>query len=143
MAAFTYKAIDATGKEVAATLNAPSRAAALDQLSSSNLYPVTVNRAEEAKGEGEHFRVRRISKRDVEAFIRELANLLAAGIPLSRALSILSREASRPATKRLWAAIHDQVAGGQSLAEALGRHPRYFPPHGASRGDRRFCRPGS
>jgi len=128
MPAFTYKAIDTTGKEVTATLNAPSRAAALDQLSSINLYPVTVERAEEGKGDGASFRVRRVSKSDIEAFIRELANLLAAGIALSRALSILSREASRPAAKKLWAAIHDQVAGGQSLAEALARHPRYFPP---------------
>ena len=128
MPAFTYKAIDATGKEVAAKLNAPSRAAALDELSNSNLYPVMVEIAEETKTGGHHFRVRRVSKADIEAFIRELANLLAAGIPLSRALSILSREASRPAAKKLWATIHDQVAGGQSLAEALARHPRYFPP---------------
>jgi type II secretory pathway component PulF len=128
MPAFTYKAIDARGKEVAATLNAPSRAAALDELSNSNLYPVVVESVEEAQSQGYQFRVRRVSKGDVEAFIRELANLLAAGIPLSRALSILSREASRPAAKKLWAAIHDQVAGGQALAEALARHPRYFPP---------------
>jgi type II secretory pathway component PulF len=127
MPTFTYKAIDATGKEVAATLSAPSRAAALDELGNSNLYPVVVESAEETKNGGPHFRVRRVSKADVEAFIRELANLLAAGIPLSRALSILSREASRPAAKKLWAAIHDQVAGGQALAEALARHPRYFP----------------
>ena len=72
--------------------------------------------------------LRIVSKAEVEAFTRELANLLAAGVPLSRALSILSREASRPAAKALWATIHDQVAGGQSLADALRSHPKHFPP---------------
>ena len=70
MPTFTYKAIDATGKEVAATLRAPSRAAALDELGNSNLYPVVVESVEEAQSQGYQFRVRRVSKGDVEAFIR-------------------------------------------------------------------------
>ncbi|MHC4647281.1 MAG: type II secretion system F family protein [Planctomycetota bacterium] len=128
MPTFAYKAIDPTGKEVTATLDAASRAAVLDELTRTHLYPVVVERTDQTKSSDSHFGVRRVSRADVEAFTRELANLLAAGVPLSRALSILSREASRPAARKLWAAIHDQVAGGQSLADALGRHHRPFPP---------------
>lgn len=127
MPTFAYKAIDSGGKEVAATLDAASRTAALDQLAESNLCPMFVQRRDQAESGGLAGRVRRVSKSDVEAFTRELANLLAAGVPLSRALSILAREASRPAAKQLWATIHDQVAGGQSLAESMGHHPRCFP----------------
>lgn len=128
MPTFAYKAIDSTGKEVAATIDAASRAAALDQLAQNNLSPMAVERKDQVESAGLPGRVRRVSKADVEAFTRELANLLAAGVPLSRALSILAREASRPAAGQLWATIHDHVAGGQSLAEALGHHPRCFPP---------------
>jgi type II secretory pathway component PulF len=64
----------------------------------------------------------------VEAFTRELANLLAAGVPLSRALSILRREASNPAARAQWIAIHDDVVGGKPLADALARWPDSFPP---------------
>jgi len=128
MPTFEYTAIDPVGKEVSATLDAPSRTAALDRLTDRDLYPVVVQRTEDSGGAARSLSLRRVSKTDVEAFTRELANLLAAGVPLSRALSILSREASRPAAKQLWATIHDQVAGGQSLAESLGRHPRNFPP---------------
>ena len=127
MPTFAYKAIDPTGKEVTAALDAPSRAAVLDELGKSGLCPVTVEIKDQESG-GFYIRVRRVSKAEVESFTRELANLLAAGVPLSRGLSILSREASRPAAKELWATIHDQVACGQSLADALSRHPRYFPP---------------
>jgi type II secretory pathway component PulF len=127
MPTFAYKAIDSAGTEVAATLDASSRTAALDQLAGRNLCPVVVERKDQTKSRSLSGRVRRVSKSDVEAFTRELANLLAAGVPLSRALSILTREASRPAAKQLWATVHDQVAGGQSLAEALGHHARYFP----------------
>jgi len=122
MPKFQYTAIDPVGKEVTATLDAPSRTEALDQLTGRDLYPVVVQRKKDTEGAGLSLSLRRVSKTDVEAFTRELANLLAAGVPLSRALSILSREASRPAAKQLWATIHDQVAGGQSLAESN------FPP---------------
>ncbi len=51
---------------------------------------------------------------------------LAAGLPLSRALHLLAREASHPAAARAWHAIHDDVVGGMPLAEALARWPRAF-----------------
>jgi type II secretory pathway component PulF len=128
MATFVYKAIDTQGRPIADTLVAPDRAAAIEQLCGRNLSPVLVERQNERRAEGLLARVGRVSKREVEAFTRQLANLLAAGVPLSRALSILSREASQPAAARLWATVHDQVAGGMSLAEALAHHPRAFPP---------------
>lgn len=126
MATFAYKAIDVQGRQTADKVNAPNRASAIEQLCSRKLSPVSVKREREDQAEGMLSRVGRVSKGEIEAFTRQLANLLAAGVPLSRALSILSREASRPAAKKLWAAVHDQVAGGMSLADALAQHPRSF-----------------
>lgn len=126
MATFVYKAIDARGRQIADTLVAPDRASAIERLCSRSLSPVSVERQEERRTEGLFARVGHVSKGEVEAFTRQLANLLAAGVPLSRALNILSREASRPAAGKLWATVHDQVAGGMSLADALGQHPRAF-----------------
>jgi len=40
----------------------------------------------------------------------------------------LSRESTKPAASKLWATVHDQVSGGMPLADALGQHPRAFPP---------------
>jgi len=70
----------------------------------------------------------RVSKANVEAFTRQLANLLSAGVPLSRALHILNRETSQASAKRQWSTIHDDIVDGVSLADALSRWPRTFPP---------------
>jgi len=124
---FVYKAINVTGQEVTATLEAASREAVLDKLTGDQLCPVEVSLQDVRKSGSLTTRMGRVSKADIETFTRQLANLLAAGVPLSRALSIQSREATRPIAKQLWSTIHDQVAGGMSLAEALSSHPQHFP----------------
>ncbi|HMB95044.1 MAG TPA: type II secretion system F family protein, partial [Tepidisphaeraceae bacterium] len=68
----------------------------------------------------------RVQQSAVENFTRELANLLAAGLPLSRALQLLRREASNPGAKNVWGKIHDDVVGGTSLADALAKWPKVF-----------------
>ena len=70
----------------------------------------------------------KVSQAKVEAFTRGLANVLSAGVPLSRALNITIREASNPVAKAQWTAIHDDVVGGTNLADSLAKFPRTFPP---------------
>jgi type II secretory pathway component PulF len=128
MATFTYKAIDSTGRETADKLVAADRAAAIEMIYGRKLCPVSVERTEEVRSQGWLSRIGGVSKREIDAFTRQLANLLAAGVPMSRALGILSREASRTASKKLWATVHDQVSGGMALADALSLHPQAFSP---------------
>ena len=130
MPTFTYKALDPTGQETTGTVSAQNRGGALDDLSRRGLVPVSL--AESSNGQG---RARpearsltgRVSQAAVEAFSRELANLLAAGVPMNRGLKILCREASSSAAKKQWMAIHDDVAEGIPLAEAMARWPKSFP----------------
>jgi type II secretory pathway component PulF len=131
MAAFTYTALDDKGQQTNGTVAAENRGAAMDQVFRLGLHPV---RVEEREAQAAPVKAAqpaaggRASRSDVETFTRGLSNLLAAGVPLSRALQILSREASRPAAKAQWAAIYDDVVGGMPLAEAMARFPRSFPP---------------
>ena len=81
MATFVYKAINTEGRQVADTVVAPDRAAAIEQLCNKSLSPISVERQDEHHAGGALTRVGRISKGDVEAFTRQLANLLAAGVP--------------------------------------------------------------
>ena len=126
MATFAYKAIDLNGREIADKLVAADRASAIEQLFGRELNPVPVDRVDAAQTTGLLWRVGGVSKREIDAFTRQLGNLLAAGVPMSRALAILSREASRAPAKKLWATVHDHVGGGMALADALGQHPRCF-----------------
>ena len=140
MAVFTYVALDRNGRRTTGSVPADSRASAMDAVMSQGLSPVSI---EEGKTNGSStsaasgvagsifssFRSAnptKVPRRAVEAFTRELANLLAGGLSLSRALSLLKREASNPAAKAVWTQVHDDVVGGESLADALGKWPQAF-----------------
>jgi type II secretory pathway component PulF len=139
MSVFAYTALSKDGRRTSGTLNADSRAAAISQMSRQGLHPVSINEAKDAAaaarkaqaesakgGVGGAGHVGKVSQKAVESFTRELANLLAGGVPLSRALSLLRRESSNPAAKHLWTAIHEDVVGGTSLADAMAKYPRTF-----------------
>jgi type II secretory pathway component PulF len=130
MPVFTYDAIDPGGSRTSGKVSARNRAAALDEVAQKGLVPVSVDEesagqpvARAAKSTGG-----RVPQSAVETFSRELANLLAAGVPITRALNILRRESSNPAARAQWSAIYDDVSGGMPLAEAMARWPKSFPP---------------
>lgn len=130
MPVYEYMAVDASGQSTSGNIPAPNRSAALNEISRKGLIPVkvleqpAVLRMEAVRPSGEG----RVSALAAEAFTRELSNLLSGGVPLSRALHILAREASSPVARKQWAAIHDDVVGGMPLADAMARWPRSFPP---------------
>ena len=67
----------------------------------------------------------KVSARMLENFTRLLSSLLAAGVPLSRALVILCREASAPAASAKWKEVHDLVIDGMPLADISEQSPKY------------------
>src|SRR5690349_13134328 len=69
----------------------------------------------------------KVSAKSLENFTRLLSSLLAAGVPLSRALVILYKEAATPAARAKWKEIHDLVIDGMSLADAMAKSPDTFP----------------
>lgn len=129
MAVFAYTAIDRNGRQMTGAMPADSRAAAMDALITQGLSPVSLQEQNGAAAVSRSVDAdppKRIPKKAVESFTRELANLLAAGLSLSRALSLLRREASHPAARYTWTRIHDEVVGGESLADALAKWPQAF-----------------
>jgi type II secretory pathway component PulF len=73
------------------------------------------------------FQSTKVTPRMLENFTRLLSSLLAAGVPLSRALVILCKEASNPAASIKWKAIYDSVIDGVSLADSMATMPETFP----------------
>jgi type II secretory pathway component PulF len=69
----------------------------------------------------------KVSARMLENFTRLLSSLLAAGVPLSRALVILCKEASAPVAAAKWKQVHDLVIDGMPLASAMAQSPETFP----------------
>jgi len=69
----------------------------------------------------------KVTPRMLENFTRLLSSLLSAGVPLSRALTILQKEATEPVARAKWKLIHDLVVDGLPLAAAMARSPETFP----------------
>jgi len=135
LSVFAYTAISNDGRMTSGTLSCDSRAAALAQIGKQGLRPVKIEEARDAVAAAKKARAAtpslaghsgKVSGKAVESFTRELANLLAGGVPLSRALALLKREASNLAAKQLWGDIHDDVVGGSALADALAKWPKAF-----------------
>ncbi|MBL9206331.1 MAG: type II secretion system F family protein [Opitutaceae bacterium] len=149
MAAFTYKALQSDGSLVEGTVEAGGRHQAMQQIEGRGLRPVRLTEqaatSAPAKTNGRGPRTvasasdsparsgwslpgsGRITARMLENFTRLLSSLLAAGVPFSRALVILHREAVAPVAKAKWKEIHDLVVDGMSLSSAMARSPETFP----------------
>jgi len=69
-----------------------------------------------------------VRQRDLLVLTQELATLIAAGLPLDRALSVLTGLTAKEELKRIVGQILRSVQQGKSLAEALAVYPKIFPP---------------
>jgi type II secretory pathway component PulF len=129
MGVFAYTALGGDGRSTSGTVPAESRAQAIAAVIGKGLHPVKV---EEQRGKktatkaAEAPKGGRVTQKHVEAFTRELASLLAGGVPLSRALQLLRRETKAPGPQALWTQIHEDVIGGNALADSMAQHPKVF-----------------
>ena len=138
MPTFQYKALKADGKIAEGVLDAPGRPDALRQIETLGLRPVNLSEKISAAKNGSNgpaqpgnfsfkFESKKISPKALENFTRLLSSLLAAGVPLSRALVILYKETAAPAVAAKWKQVHDYVVDGMSLADAMAKSPETFP----------------
>src|SRR5213594_2906219 len=136
MPLFQYRALQTDGILAEGQLEAAGRQEAFRQMEGLGLRPVSLAEKAGDVSQAESFlpaslslgkKSERISGRALENFTRLLSSLLATGVPLSRALVILYKEASTPAAKAKWKEIHDLVVDGMSLADAMAKSPGTFP----------------
>lgn len=122
MPAFAYIARDPAGRRVKGRAEANSEAALLADLSSRGLAPIRIGPAGAARaGRG-------VGVRPLSASYRQLSELLRSGVPLLRALRLLSRGKSSPVLATAWGEVADALARGERLADAMSRHERVFAP---------------
>lgn len=137
MTVFQYKALQADGTSIEGSLEAEGRHDALRRIEMLGCKPIrlsteTRETRDQPAGAAAVSSVPRwasgkITARMLENFTRLLSNLLAAGVPLSRALVILQKEAAAPAAQAKWKEIHDRVVDGVPLAGAMAMSPETFP----------------
>src|SRR6267378_1312928 len=123
MPSFRFEAADSAGRIERGLLEAESAPAARAALRARGLVPLEVGTAEAKRGGIR----RRFSEAELALATRQLASLLAAGLPVAQALSATIEQAEVNAVREVLAAVRSDVFAGHRLAEALGQFPREFP----------------
>lgn len=134
MGAYSYRALNETGKTVKGILEGDSERQVRSQLRAKKLKPlevVSANSKPEKGGETNlsgwrsHWR-NRINTRDLSLITRQLASLVKSGLPLDEALHATARQHSKPHIKQILLQVRTKVLEGFSLAQAMGENPRAF-----------------
>jgi type IV pilus assembly protein PilC len=118
---FTWEGMDRKGTRVKGRSLAPDEAALRADLRRQGIAPSRIRKQSNALKAGG-----RVRPEDIAVFSRQLATMLAAGIPLVQAFEIVGNGHDKPAMQKLILDIKADVEGGTSLHESLARHPLYF-----------------
>lgn len=129
MSEYKYTARNREGQIVSDVLEAQSREAAGQLLRSQGLLPTSIS--EKRKGfQSISLRtiISSVSLLEKLTFIKNLAVTLKAGLPVSRALSVLTKQMPNPYFRGVIADIAHNVETGKTLSESMEKYPRVFSP---------------
>lgn len=122
MPSFEYTAITSGGGRVTGVLAAANEAAVLAELEAKQLTAVSVSEQRERHG----FR-RGVSHAKLARSYIQLADLLRAGVPVMRALSLLGNQKSDRRLGAVYRRLAEHVAEGGEISEAMELQPDVFP----------------
>ena len=133
MPAYSFEAMQHDGKVRRGVIEADTAKAARSLLRTQALVPLDVNPVTTvALGSPRSvlqipiFGGRVFNATRLAIWTRQIAGLVAAGLPLERALTALSDEAEDEKQRNLVAALRAEVNGGASFARSLSQHPNEF-----------------
>ena len=128
MAAFVFQALDEKGKTHKGVMEADSARQVRQKLRDKGWMPLEVDvSASRQKSSGGFGRGPGLSVPELALITRQLATLIAAGLPIDESLRALSEQTGRQKTKSMVLAIRAKVLEGFTLAKALEEFPRAFP----------------
>jgi general secretion pathway protein F len=122
MPLYSYEAADRHGKKVSASAEAENEVELRNSLRKDGLVPIRIKIAERREG----FTISRITRKDLLVFTQELANLLESGLPIDRAIYVLSEHSGKSSLREILKEAYIDIQRGQSLSQALSKH-KVFP----------------
>jgi type IV pilus assembly protein PilC len=118
--AFAWEGRDKRGARIKGKSLAPDEQTLRAELRRQGVAPSRIRKQRQAIRGG------KVNPGDIAVFSRQLATMLAAGIPLVQAFEIVGNGNDKPSMQKLILDVKADVEGGTSLHEALGKHPLYF-----------------
>lgn len=126
MLTFAYSAREAaTNRIVNSTVQAETERAAAKLLIAQGMTPISVKEESEGSFLFSRF-TNRLTSHDRVIFIRQLATLINAGLPLAQALRAVVDQTPNKKLASIIRDIINSIEGGSSLSVAFGKHPAMF-----------------
>ena len=131
MGAFSYRALNATGKMVKGTLEGDSERHVRSQLRRKQLKPISVDSVKEkeqpaASGGNQSWFGGKLAIKELNLLTRQLASLVQSGMPIDECLQAVARQTRKDKVQRIALQVRSRVTEGLSLAQAMAEHPRAF-----------------
>ena len=122
---YRYKALDEAGKQVTGTESAASTGAAHVALLARGLQPLEVS----ARKNLMKFEItqKKVPRKDLTNFTRQLAVFMRAGIPIMEALEVITEETQNKMLKVVLVEMVESLRAGDTFAAAAAIHPEAFP----------------
>lgn len=129
---FKYEAVNpASGESIKGSMEAGSESAVVSRLRAQGLTAVAVGTVDKT-GLNREVRIpglnRNAKLKSVAVFARQMAALTTAGLPLMRALQLVTEQTEDKVLAKGLAQATREVEGGQSFSLALSHQPTIFPP---------------
>lgn len=131
MPLFRYKARDQHGGLLTGSLDVAGEEAVVRNLDMRGYTPISI---EAVRTEGGVRRLlparfqRSVPLEEIIALTQQLETLFGAGIPFGRSMGALVAETKNPTLRATLEGVWHDVEKGESLSQALGRHPHAFSP---------------
>jgi len=126
---FFYKVQKKNGEIMSGYLDSGDRYALAKQIREGGDLPLVVREAPIALATPAAVNafLSHVSLREKVIFVKNLSGMLFAGLPLSRALSVLERQSGNPALKKILASVLKDIDRGQALSDSFEKFPKVFP----------------
>jgi type IV pilus assembly protein PilC len=125
VATFTYKARTRQGDILQDILEGADTMAVASELRQQGLLIIDIK--EQGVGQKDLLEpFKKVKLMDLVVFTRQFSTMINAGLPIVRALYILSEQTDNPKLKEVVVLVRKDVEAGLALSEALEKHPKVF-----------------
>ena len=119
---FKWEGKDRKGSKITGVQQGSNAALVKNQLRKQGILVTKIGRQSTLFGK----RAKPIKPLDIAFFTRQLATMMESGVPIIQAFEIIAEGAENPNVAKLVTEIKVDVAAGNTLADSLRQHPKYF-----------------
>jgi type IV pilus assembly protein PilC len=125
-ATYDYKVRDRAGNMVTGQLIGDSEGLVMAKLREMGMTPVEVKKAGVGLKMEINLRPGHVKLKSLAIFARQFATMVNSGLPILRALAILSEQTESTELKKVLTQVRIDVEQGASLSGAMSKHPKAF-----------------